>query len=249
MLYVWSSLWEGQGLGTTQEEGRREQAPSLKTQGQSSLVWLPGRKEHPCHPLSSLPLLGFLLFNQHLRDGRGREASLCHHRSRCSQHSLHVGLGNCWPLEWPPPLASHPSVVSTHPTPPTSCAPKPSAPPSLTVPIGALGGTGWAPDTPSAGPGGNVWLCHLDDCGSAFAGEAWEWEGDQQPNPQDYPKRLCRQPGSCLKIHAFDPGVSSCTSSHSGRSYSTTLAARKERHCLAPETIIPMDTALESREN
>ena len=55
------------GLGNSprgEEKGIR-QAPSLKTQGESSLMCLQGRDGHPCHPLSSPPLLGFLLFNQH----------------------------------------------------------------------------------------------------------------------------------------------------------------------------------------
>lgn len=43
-------------------------------------------------------LLGFLLFNQHLRVSWGGTASLRHHRSWCGQYRLHVRLGNCLPV-------------------------------------------------------------------------------------------------------------------------------------------------------
>lgn len=49
----------------------------------------------PAMVLPAPSLLGFLLFNQHLRVSWRRTASLRHHRSWCGQHGLHVGLGNC----------------------------------------------------------------------------------------------------------------------------------------------------------
>ncbi|XP_054392107.2 solute carrier family 2, facilitated glucose transporter member 4 isoform X5 [Pongo abelii] len=108
----------------------------------------------------------FLLFDQHLRDSRGRPACLCHHRSGCGQHSLHLALG-------------------------------------------VVGGAGGAPDAPSPGPGGHVWLCHPDDCGSAPAGKAWKLGGASSPAHGNGPESLCDQPGPLLNTHAFNPGASS----------------------------------------
>lgn len=53
-------------------------------------------------------------------------------------------------------LCCHLTTAHTTPSPPT----------------GALSRTSWTTDTPSVGPGRHVWLCHLDDRGSAAAGEA-----------------------------------------------------------------------------
>lgn len=106
---------------------------------------------------------------------------------------------------WP-----HPLVVSIHPVPPTSHALKHPCQ-SLTLPSGVLGGAGWAPDTPSSGPGRNVWLRHFDDCGSASTGEAWGvGRGPVAQTHRDYPKRLCVHARPLPNICAFDPGASLC---------------------------------------
>lgn len=129
-----AASWKGRVREQPKKRGEGDKSPALKFR--VSLAWCGcrGRGNIPAIPFSLLSLLGFLLFNQHLRDCRGRAASLCHHRSWYSQHSLHLGLGNCWSLEWPPPLASHPLIVSTHPIPPTSCALKPLPAPSQPSP-------------------------------------------------------------------------------------------------------------------
>lgn len=75
---------------------------------------------------------------------------------------------------------------------------------ALTLPAGALGGAGWAPDSPSSRPGRNVWLRHLDDCGSASAGEAWGvGRGPVAQTHGDCSKRFCVQPGPLLNICAL----------------------------------------------
>lgn len=74
-----------------------------------------GERVTPAIPFSSPPLLGVLLFNQHLRDSRGRTASLRHHRGRRGQHGLHLGLGNCGR----PPSPSCPPLAPARPVPPT----------------------------------------------------------------------------------------------------------------------------------
>lgn len=136
----------------------------------------------PASPFPAPPVVGFLLFNQHLRDSGGRAAGLRHHRSWSGQHGLHLGLGNCWR----PPLASRPPPRPSPPVPPPSCAA--GAPrQALTLAAGVPGRAGWTPDAAPPGPGGNVWLCHLDDHSSASAGEAWGLGREPRPGPWEPP--------------------------------------------------------------
>lgn len=177
-----------------ERRGEGNKPPPLKLRVSPAWCGCREGRNIPAIPFFPPPLLGFLLFNQHFRDGGGRATSICHHRSWCGQHSLHLDLGNCWPLEWP-----HHWLRTPWLSPSTQSLPLPilKAPcQALTLLAGALGGAGWAPDSPSPRPGGNVWLRHLDDCGSASAGEAWGiGRGPVAQTHGDCSKRLCVQQG------------------------------------------------------
>lgn len=167
MLYVWKPR---QTVGQVAIWGKGEgNKPSPPSAFRLSPVWCGWKgPDIPAMVFPAPSLLGFLLFNQHLRVSWRRTASLRHHRSWCGQHGLHIGLGNCLPVEWPHHWIFSPGCLGD----PTLVFPQLTSSPPPT-PTGALGRTGWATDAPSPRPGRHVRLCHLDDSGSAPAGEAW----------------------------------------------------------------------------